>query len=21
MNCRFCNTELKHLFLSLGSSP
>ena len=21
MNCRFCNTELKHLFVSLGSSP
>ncbi|MBT9130997.1 MAG: hypothetical protein DDT41_01295 [candidate division WS2 bacterium] len=21
MNCRFCNTQLKHLFVSLGSSP
>ena len=21
MNCRFCNKELKHLFVSLGSSP
>lgn len=21
MNCRFCNTQIKHLFVSLGSSP